>query len=184
MGINFTHQSSYTQTSPAGLLLHGVFDMDGSSSYTVSNLPTDAKFFRFSFKQVATNYSNNPRWNMRFGSASASSIDSDNNYRWCSGYYDSGNAGAGTNAASSLEILNRNHTSSNHREHGVMDLARSSQGWTIRGQFGDHYYSPGINYNMTGVWMFDTSMSKVQLYSNGGQFRYDSELIVHYMMGN
>ena len=182
MGLNFSAHPNTTQTRPAGLILHGTYDMDGYSSYTVSNVPTDAVLIRISFRNLSVSSSGAPRYYLNLGGTSG--VDTNNNYRWGNGYYDNGGqSGNGTSAHGNFRIVNSSHTNSNHRECGSVDFAKSSQGWVGHGQFTDYFYSQGINYHFSGVWMANSAIQNIRMVATNGSVTSDSIMIIHYQQG-
>jgi hypothetical protein len=182
MGINFSNNSSLTQSRPSGLIHHYSASLDSHSAYTVSNLPNDnnVRFIQLDFSRLAVSGSAAPRYYMRFGNGS---VDSGNNYRFGAGYFDGGGSVHAQDGTSYLQIVNQSHTNSNHRECGVLQLHRTNTyGWSILAQFADTYYSP-ICYQCTGFYFNNNPITHIKLQVNSGSFRYSSRMLVSYSEG-
>ena len=182
MGLNFSAHPNTTQSRPAGLILHGTYNMDSNSSYSVSNIPSDAVLVRISFRNLSVSSSGGPRYYLNFGSSTG--VDTNNNYRWGNGYYDNGGqSGNGTSAHNNFRIVTSAHTNANHRECGYVDFAKSSQGWVGHGQFTDYFYSQGINYHFSGVWMVNAPIQIIRMVATNGTFNNSSIMVIHYQPG-
>ena len=184
MGINWSNNSSITQTRPSGFhyLTDVALDAGNHSAFQISGIPSDASIVTMIFKDFSTTGSSSgSRLHMRMGNGVN---DANSLYSWCcDNRYSSTGQTEGSRNNSYLRLLHSTHTAAGHIENGVVRLMRSTNsggasrgGWFVEAHFGDH--TNEVFFHTFGRYQTNGPIDRIYLWNPSG-INFDESGYIH-----
>ena len=167
-----------TDTNTFGLTHLTTQSISGSSSITITGIPTTATMVFVNVNDISTISNVAARFQMRVGNGSVDSTSG--NYSWNAVYIGSSPASEGDASASHMRIFHGGISGAGHLNQGTITFLRTSdQGWLMTANIGEQA-TAGYYLLSAGRYNQNTGIDRVNFFTSGGNNWDDGEIMVSY----